>query len=259
MLLKDRVAIVSGIGPGMGRDIALALARNGAHVVMGARTEARLQSVASEVLDLGVRALPVVTDITVESQCDALVAAAVDAFGRVDILVNNAFHMGAFEALEDASLDAWRASVEVNLLGNVRLTRAVVPHMKAAGRGSIVFFSTMGTAVVSPHFGVYHATKAGVLHAARHFASELGVHGIRVNAVAPGYIMGDALRGWFQSQADERGCPVGEVAAERAAHTALRHIPESSEIADTVVFFASDLARVVTGQVLHVDGGMVYH
>jgi NAD(P)-dependent dehydrogenase (short-subunit alcohol dehydrogenase family) len=259
VLLEDRVAIVSGIGPGMGRDISLALARNGAHVVLGARTKTRLDEVAAEVEALGRRAVPVVTDIADEAQCDRLAATAHEQFGRIDILVNNAFYSPPFETLDVASLDTWRDSLEVNVLGNVRLTTAVVPYMKARQRGSIVFISTMGTATVVPHLGVYHASKAGVLHAARHFACELGAHGIRVNAVAPGYIMGAALQGWFRAQAAERGCTYEEIAAERTAHTALGHIPDSAEIADTVVFFASDLARVVTGQVLHVDGGMIYH
>ncbi len=259
MLLEDRVAIVSGIGPGMGRDISLTLARNGAHVVMGARTSSRLDEVAAEVEALGRRAIPIVTDITDGAHCDRLADAAHGAFGRIDILVNNAFVLSPFETLDVASADTWRESVEVNLIGNMRLTQAVVPHMKSAGRGSIVFISTMGTATVVPQFGVYHATKAAVLHAARHAACEIGEFGIRVNAVAPGYIMGDALRGWFHAQAAERGCSYEEVEAERSAHTALRHIPDSAEIADAVLFFASDLSRAVTGQVLHVDGGMIYH
>jgi len=259
MLLENRVAIVSGIGPGMGRDVALALAHHGADLVLGARTKERLAEVAAEVRALGRNALVVPTDITVEDDCDRLAAVAHEDLGRIDVLVNNAFHLGPMEALDTASLDHWRTAVEVNMLGNVRMTNAVVPYMRARGSGSVVFISTMGTEAVVPSFGVYHATKAGVLHAARHFAAELGVDGIRVNAVAPGYIMGDALRGWFRSEAAERGVPYEQVEADRTSHTALRHIPDSAEIADAVVFFASDLSRVVTGQVLHVDGGMIYH
>jgi NAD(P)-dependent dehydrogenase (short-subunit alcohol dehydrogenase family) len=259
MMLEGRVAIVSGIGPGMGRDISLALARHGADVVLGARTKERLDEVAGEVRALGRRVVVVPTDITSEDDCDRLAAVAQDKLGRVDVLVNNAFLLGPMERLDDAPLDHWRAAVEVNMLGNVRMTNAVVPHMRARGGGSVVFISTMGTQAVVPSLGVYHATKAGVLHAARHFAAELGADGIRVNAVAPGYIMGDALRGWFRSEASERGVPYEEVEAERTSHTALRHIPDSAEIADAVVFFASDLSRAVTGQVLHVDGGMIYH
>jgi NAD(P)-dependent dehydrogenase (short-subunit alcohol dehydrogenase family) len=243
----------------MGRDVSLALARNGADIVLGARTASMLESVRVEIEALGRRALSVVTDIADASQCERLAAEANEHFGRIDVLVNNAFHISPFEPLEAATAETWRAAVDVNLVGTAMLTSAVVPYMKRAGRGSIVFISTMGTATVVPHLGVYHATKAGVLHAARHFACELGEFGIRVNAVAPGYIMGEALQGWFRAQAAERGCTYDDVAEERTSHTALRHIPDSQEIADTVVFFASDLARVVTGQVLHVDGGMIYH
>ncbi len=259
MLLEGRTALVSGIGPGMGRDISLALAREGADLVLAARTEAKLAEVAAEVEGAGRRALAVPTDITRPEDCERLVARAREAYGRIDVLVNNAFSMGGFHRLDEASADQLRGPFEVNVIGAMELTRRVIPLMKAQGGGSIVNISSMVIRDVLPRMGPYAASKAAWMAVTQGLARELGAEGIRVNSVVPGYIWGPSLRAYFAHQAQQRGVEPEVVYQEVARETALGHIPTSEEIADAVVFFASDLSRVVTGQSLDVNGGHVFH
>jgi NAD(P)-dependent dehydrogenase (short-subunit alcohol dehydrogenase family) len=239
----------------MGRDITMALAREGADVALGARTESKLEELAAEVTALGRRAVWASTDVSDEAQCNALAELAERELGRIDVLVNNAFVQPPFETLEEATLETWTTSLDVNLLGAVRMTRAVIPAMKRQTRGSIVFINSMSSRRVRPFFGVYSAGKAALLTTARIFAKELGQSGIRVNSVVPGYIWGPSLEWFFETQAEQRGLTPQAVYDEVAAETCLHHIPTSAEIADAVVFFASDLSRVVTGQSLDVNAG----
>ncbi|RIL06471.1 MAG: short-chain dehydrogenase [Proteobacteria bacterium] len=258
-MLQGRVAIVSGIGPGMGRDVSLALAREGADLVLAARPASKLAEVAEEVRAAGRRALEVPADITRVDDCRRVAAQAQEAFGRADVLVNNAFDMGAFVRMEDATAEDLLRPLRVNLIGSLQLTHEVLPLMKAQRRGSIVMINSMIVRDVLPSMGPYGASKAALLAATQGLAREMGPHGIRVNSVVPGYIWGESLRGYFAQQAKQRGVDPQTVYDEVAAQTALRHLPTSEEIADAVVFFASDLSRVVTGQSLDVNGGHVFH
>ena len=255
MLLKDRVAIVSGIGPGLGREIALVLAREGADVAMGARTEERLREVAAEVEALGRRVVWRPTDVTDEQQRRALVDAALEAFGRVDVLVNNAFVQPPFKRIEYETEEMFRTAFDVNVLGGLGMARAVIPPMAAAGGGSIVFINSMSIRTSEVKTAAYAASKSALFAAARVLAREHGRDGIRVNSVLPGYMWGPNLEWYFDHLANKEGVSRQEVYDRVAAQTALRHIPTSAEVADAVVFFASDLSRAVTGQSLDVNGG----
>jgi NAD(P)-dependent dehydrogenase (short-subunit alcohol dehydrogenase family) len=259
MLLKDRVAIVSGIGPGMGRDISLAFAREGADVVLAARSADKLEAVAGEVRAHGRRALCVPTDIAEVDDCRRLADAAQAELGRVDILVNNAFRGGLEPPMAETDPSEWRKIFDVNVFGSLQLTQAVIPHMRRGGGGSIVFINSMSMRVIEAKFGGYAASKGALMIAAQTLARELGKDGIRVNSVVPGYIWGQALQGYFKMLAQQQGTTPDAVYAEIASRTALNHIPTSEEIADAVVFFASDLSRVVTGQALDVNGGHFFH
>ena len=255
MLLEDRVAVVSGIGPGMGRDIALAFAREGAHLVLGARTQERLEEVAAEVESLGRTVAWARADIRSDDDCRGLAAAATSTFGRIDILVNNAFLQPPLETIETAASDTWRDAFDVNVIGSVQMTRACLPAMKAQGKGSVVFIGSMSARRIRRKFGVYAATKTALMSTSATLAKELGPDGIRVNTVLPGYIWGPSLEWFFSHLAEKQGRTPEEVYAEVAGETCLNHIPTSAEIADTVLFFASDLSRVVTGQSLDVNAG----
>ena len=258
MLLKDKVAVVSGVGPGLGKEIALALVREGASVVMGARTESYLSELADEINGAGGQVAFAPTDITDVEQCRRLVGTAVDRFGRVDALVNNAFVPDAFELFEDVDLDKWRHIFDVNVFGSLQLTQEVIGPMKAQGGGSIVFINSMVVRKVLPHQGGYAASKGALMTAAQVLAKELGPHHIRVNSVVPGWMWGASVEGWFHHRA-KKGPSVQEQYDAVAKDIPLGLIPPDRDCANAVVFFLSDLAAVVTGQALDVNGGEVFH
>jgi NAD(P)-dependent dehydrogenase (short-subunit alcohol dehydrogenase family) len=258
-LLDGRVAIVSGIGPGMGRSIALAFAREGADVALAARTEKAVAGLAAEVRALGRRALAVPTDIVRPEDCRRLAETAHAELGRIDVLVNNAFRSEPHDLVEEAHMEDWRAIFDVNVFGSVGLSQAVIPYMKAQQSGSIVMINSMSMRLIEPRFGGYAASKGALMTAMQTMAKELGAHGIRVNAVVPGYIWGPALKFYFKQLAARQGTTPQAVYQEIASRTALGRIPDSDEIAGAVVFFASDLSRAITGQALDVNAGHYFH
>src|SRR5207244_10749116 len=150
MLRAGRVALVSGIGPCLGRSIALRLGREGADVVLAARTATALDAVAAEVEAVGRRALAVPTDLAQPEQCRRLAETAHAAFGRIDVLVNNAFRSGPYDAVDVSRLEDWRAVFDVNLFGTLALSQAVIPFMKPAGRGPTVLLNLLATPILGP-------------------------------------------------------------------------------------------------------------
>jgi NAD(P)-dependent dehydrogenase (short-subunit alcohol dehydrogenase family) len=255
MLLEDRVAIVSGSGPGIGRAAARALAREGANVVLGARREDGLQKVSSDIEGLGRKAVAVRTDITVIEDCRALADAAMAEFGRIDILVNNAFMQPPMKPIEETSEEEWLQAYNVNVLGSLNMTNAVLPAMKEQRSGSVVFVNTQSARMADVNLGAYSATKSALLTVARTLAREVGEHGIRVNSVVPAHVWGPSLKYYFNMLAEEEGTTPEAIYERVAADSCLKHIPDSAEVADAIVFFASDLARAVTGQSLYVNAG----
>ena len=255
MLLQGKVGIVSGIGPGMGRDISLAFAREGADVVLVGRTQAKLDAVAAEVESLGRRALPLVADIADEAACVAVAEQAVAELGGVHIVVNNAYDGGDAKTFLEADFDRWRQTMEVNLFGSLAMTRACVPALEASGDGRVIMINTMSTQRIQPRWGAYAASKGALATVTKTLALELGSKGIRVNGVHPGYIYGDSVEWYFNHQAEKRGITFQEVYDEVASETCLGYLPHSEEIAGTVVFFASPLAKPVTGQMIGVNAG----
>jgi NAD(P)-dependent dehydrogenase (short-subunit alcohol dehydrogenase family) len=259
MLLRDRIGLVSGIGPGVGREVALAFAREGADVALAARTPRVLDEVAAEVRALGRRALPVPTDVTAPEDCLRLVERTVAELGGVDVLVNNAFLTHPWGPIESADFDAWRRIMDVNLFGSLRLSQLVLPVMRARSGGSIVMVNTMSMRIVEPSVGGYAASKAALMTATQTLAKEVGPDGIRVNSVVPGYIWSEKMEAHFRHLAAQQGRSYEAVRDEITRQTALHHIPDSAEIADAVLFFASDLSRGCTGQALDVNGGHFFH
>ena len=204
MLLHDKVVIVSGIGPGLGRSIALRSAEQGADVVLAARTESRLAEVAKEVTALGRRALAVPTDISDPAAAEQLRDATLAEFGRADALVHNALAMPPIKDLSVVDLDAIKAAFDVNVLGALRMTRLFTPALAASG-GSVTMINSMVVRFSQRTMGPYKATKAALLAVAQSLATELGPQGIRVNTVAPGHIWGDSLQWYFGYLAKKRG------------------------------------------------------
>jgi NAD(P)-dependent dehydrogenase (short-subunit alcohol dehydrogenase family) len=258
MLLQDKVVVVAGVGPGLGRSIALQSARAGADVVLAARTPSRLDEVAKEIAALGRRGLAIPTDITDEGATAHLAEAALDAFGHVDALAYNALAMPPIADLADVSLAAIRTSLGANVVAALQLTRLFIPAL-AATRGSVVMINSMVVRYSQRTMGPYKMAKAALLAMAQSLATELGPQGIRVNSVAPGHIWGDSLKWYFGYLAKKRGVDAQQIYDETAAAIDLGKLPEPDEIADAVVFLASGMARAITGQCLDVNCGEYHH
>ena len=258
MLLEDKVVVVSGVGPDLGRSIALQSARAGADVVLAARTASRLDEVAKEVAALGRRGLAVPTDITDAEAVAHLAEAALDAFGRVDAVVHNALAMPPIKKLADVDLDAIPAAIDANVVAALRLTRLFIPALAEAG-GSVVMINSMVVRFSQLTMGPYKMAKSALLAMASSLATELGPQGIRVNSVAPGHIWGDSLKWYFGYLAKKRGVDAQQVYDETAANNDLGRLVEPDEIADAVVFLASGMARAITGQCLDVNCGEFHH
>jgi NAD(P)-dependent dehydrogenase (short-subunit alcohol dehydrogenase family) len=258
MYLQDKVLVVSGVGPDLGRQIAVRGAAAGADVVLAARTASRLEDVAAEIKELGRRALVVPTDITVAADAERLAAASIEEFGRVDALVHNALVMPPIRDLGKVDLDAVQAGFTDNVVSALRMTRLFIPAL-AETSGSVVMVNSMVVRFSQRTMGPYKMAKASLLAMAQSLATELGPQGIRVNSVAPGHIWGESLKWYFGYLGKKRGVDPDQIYAETAVNTDLGRLPEPDEIADAVLFLASPLARAITGQCLDVNCGEYHH
>ena len=243
LALSDKVAIVTGGSRGIGRSIALALAGEGCRVAICARGEERLRETEAELRAAGVDALGVVTDVTAAADIERLVAATVERFGRLDILVNNA----GSRAREDTD-EVWNATYESNVLAAVRATRAAVPHLRAAGGGSIVHIASIyGRETGGP--ASYNAIKSAMIAHAKAMALELAPE-IRVNSVAPGSIAFPGGSWGRRLEEDPEG-----MRAFLEQNIPMGRFGRPEEIAAVVTFLCSEQASWVTGASINVDGG----
>ncbi|MEU5979616.1 SDR family oxidoreductase [Streptomyces sp. NPDC047315] len=259
MLLQGKTVIVSGVGAGLGQQVAAAVVRDGGRAVLGARTEANLVATAEAIDPAGARTAYRRTDITDQAQCDALVALAVERFGGVDAVVHVAALDTLFGGLGDADADFtdWQRAFDVNLLGTLRMTRACLPALKEAGGGAIVFVGTQ-SAVAAPtqvRQTAYAASKGALTSTMYSLAHELGPDRIRVNTVVPGWMWGPQVQAYVQYAARSEGVPEPEVLDRLTRRMALPALATDGDVADAVVFLASDRARSITGQSLLVNAG----
>lgn len=257
-LLSGKVCVVSGVGPGLGRQAARALAAHGATLVLGARRQSSLDEVLSEVEGLGAQAIAVPTDITDPDQCARVMASATEAFGGIDVLVNNAFRFDAFKTFEDVDLAIWRKIMDTNLFGSLQMTRAALPSMRERGGGSVVMVASMVVRQPQPVQGGYAISKGALLTATRVLAYELGPSGVRVNAVVPGWMAGPSVDMYIQMTSDGRGVPKQEIIDELNARVPLGRIPSDEQVAGSVVYLASDLSSAMTGQAIDTNGGEIF-
>lgn len=259
MLLKNKIVIVSGIGPGLGSKLAVEAAREGAAgVVCGARSADKLDDAERRIAELGVKCevLKCVTDITDRAQCERTVARTIDRFGRIDALINSAFLHGEMDFASTANLDDWKGPFDTNLFGTLKLTQAVVPHMKAQKSGAIVMINTMAVRLVPPLGEAgYAASKAALAVSTKYLAKELGPHRIRVNTVHMGWMWGAPVQGYVQWQAGQMGITEAQLKSKIAAGIPLGEIPTDDECARAALFMVSDYASAVTGAALDVNGG----
>ncbi|UFS99532.1 SDR family oxidoreductase [Nocardia huaxiensis] len=256
-LLRDKVVVVSGVGPGLGRDICLEAAAAGAKVVLAARTESRLKEVAAEIEAEGGTTLCVPTDITDDEAVRNLVARTLEAFGRVDVLVNNAFSVPSMKPLARTDFQQIADSLDLTVLGNLRMTQAFTEALEAT-KGAVVMINSAVLRHSEPRYGSYKVAKSALLAMSQTLATELGPKGIRVNTVAPGYIWTDQLKWYFGEVAKKYNITPEQVYEQTASRSDLKRLPETYEIARTVVFLASPWANAITGQTLDVNCGE-YH
>ncbi|MEU0391992.1 SDR family oxidoreductase [Streptomyces sp. NPDC006208] len=256
MLLQGKTVIVSGVGAGLGHQIAATVVREGGNAVLGARTEANLAKSAAEIDPGGGHTAYRATDITDETQCDALAALALERFGRIDAVVHVAAWDSYFGGLEDADFTTWQSVVDVNLLGTLRMTRACLPALKERG-GSVVVIGTQ-SAVAAPsqvRQAAYAASKGALTSAMYSLARELGPYRIRVNTVLPGWMWGPPVQAYVQFTAHTEGVPESEVLGRLTERMALPELATDGDVAEAVTFLASDRARAITGQSLLVNAG----
>ncbi|WP_300683657.1 SDR family oxidoreductase [Nocardioides sp.] len=257
-LLQDKVIVLSGVGPGLGRSLGEQAALMGADLVLVSRTPKRLEAMAEVVRSHGRRALMVPTDIGDEDARRRLVEATLAEFGRVDCLINNAFGIPPMDPLTTLSLDSLRAAQETNVFAPLRLSALFADALAADGAkpgGSILMINSAVLYQSQPEFAGYKLSKGALAHLASSLATELGPRGIRVNSIAPSYIYEDVNKAYFEWLASESGRTAAEVYAEKAAPTDLKRLATADEVAQAALLLASDLAGAVTGQVLNVDCG----
>ncbi|MFD8772985.1 SDR family oxidoreductase [Streptomyces sp. NPDC059916] len=256
MLLNGKTVVVSGVGAGLGHQVAAAVVRDGGNAVLGARTEANLAKSAAEIDPDGTHTAYAATDITDESQCEALAGLARERFGGVDAVVHVAAWDSYFGGLEDADFSTWQQVIDVNLLGTLRMTRACLPALKEGG-GSVVVIGTQ-SAVAAPSQvwqAAYAASKGALTSAMYSMARELGPHRIRVNTVLPGWMWGPPVEAYVQFTAHTEGVSQDEVLGRLTERIALPELATDGDVADAAVFLASDRARAITGQSLLVNAG----
>ncbi len=254
MLLKDKVIVISGVGPGLGRKLTLLCAKEGAKLAIGCRNTSFLNDLTAEVKAGGHQVVSSPTDVKDVAQCNALVDAAVKAFGRVDGLVNSAYQYAPAN-FEDADLSTWAATMDVTCFGALRMAQAVIPHMKKAGGGSIVNVSTMETRKNRAGEGAYSVPKAALEMATRQMAFELGKYKIRVNSTLMGWMWGVPVENALNGFAKQSGAPLQTIIDGVVSQIPLGEIPTDDDCAKSVVFFLSDYSNVVTGAALNVNGG----
>ncbi|MFF4537521.1 SDR family oxidoreductase [Streptomyces aureus] len=257
-LLDGRTVVVSGVGAGLGHQVAAAVVRDGGNAVLGARTEANLAKVAAELDPDGTHTAFRATDITDEGQCEALAALAAERFGRIDAVVHVAAWDSYFGGLEDADFTTWRSVIDVNLLGTLRMTRACLPALKERG-GSVVVIGTQSSVAAPSQVrqAAYAASKGALTSAMYSLARELGPHRIRVNTVLPGWMWGPPVEAYVQFTAHTEQVPEAEVLKRLTERMALPELATDGDVADAVAFLASDRARAITGQSLLVNAGEI--
>ncbi|NUR58344.1 MAG: SDR family oxidoreductase [Catenulispora sp.] len=256
MLLQGKTVIVSGVGEGLGREVAVAAYQQGANVVLGARTEKNLAKAAAE-FDAE-RVAWAGTDVTSAAACQALVELAVERFGALDGLVNVAAQDKVFGGVADADFEAWRQTYEVNVVGTLQLSKAAIPHLaRESGTTGIVHIlsQSMWVPATEVKQAAYAASKGALLSATYGMAKELGPQRIRVNAVVPSWMWGPMVQGYVAWTAATQKISEQEALAPITSRMALPEMATDGDVANAAVFMVSPFAGGITGQSLAVNAG----
>ena len=258
--LKDRVAIVTGGGSGIGKAIATAFVREKAKVVLAARSVANMEKTVGELKGMGGDVIAVPTDITQERQVVEMVQKVIDAFGKIDILVNNSGIGGPVCNVVDMKLEEWNYSFAVDLTGSMLCAREVLKHMIPRKSGSIINIGAEGGRTGDGRSGyptraAYCCAKMGVIGLTETLAVEVGEHGIRVNCLSAAAVRGERFMWVMSTRAKTAGTSVEETIAREMANYSLKRPTEEYELANTCVFLASDEASAITGQTIVANCG----
>ena len=243
--LKDKVAVVTGAGRGIGKSIALALAECGADVVLASRTATQLEEVAELIRSKGARSLPVPTDVTEKTAVKTLMSNTLEQMGGLHILVNNAGMMAPGPLLDHSEED-WDRVMAVNLKACFLCTQAAGRYMKKQQYGKIINVASTGGVIAGPNNASYHASKAAVIHFTRATAIEWIKYNINVNAIGPGTVDTELVDQFIQGASRDsmlKGVPV-------------KRFADPTEISNLVMFLASDLSRYMVGEHVIIDGGL---
>jgi NAD(P)-dependent dehydrogenase (short-subunit alcohol dehydrogenase family) len=244
--LSGKTALVTGASRGIGRALALGLARAGADVALSARDEAMLVQVRDEVEALGRKAVVLPADVTDPQACVRLAQDSIAALGSLDVLVNNAGGSSYMGAFTDLRFSGWEKTMRLNVDSIVHLSQEVGRHMLERGRGSVVNVASVAGLTATPTLAAYGASKAAVISLTKTLALEWGPQGVRVNALCPGWTKTDLNKDLWGNE---------ELAAMMVANQGLKRWADADEMVGPTVFLASDASSYVTGQALVVDGG----
>jgi NAD(P)-dependent dehydrogenase (short-subunit alcohol dehydrogenase family) len=244
--LSGKVALITGSSRGIGRAIALRMAEQGAEVVVSSRKLEACESVAAEIEAKGGQAMARVCDIADETALRPLVEAVIAAWGHIDVLVCNAAVNPHFGPTMDVSDAAFERTMNVNLRSNLRLCACTLPHMAAAGGGSVILISSIAAFRGQDKLGIYALSKAAEQQLARNIAVEWGSRNIRANCIAPGLVRTDFAQALWSDP---------DIYGKVIEHTPLRRIGDPDDIAGAAVFLASNAGAFTTGQTLIIDGG----
>lgn len=255
MILDGKTVVVTGVGPGLGSEMAKIVLRDGGNVVLAARTADKLEAAAAELDPSGKRVAHLATDIGSAEQCRALALLALDRFGAVDGVVQVAAYDGLMAGLTGTSDDDWTAVLGTNVIGTMHVVAAMAEAMGDRG-GSIVLIGSQSSVLPPVVEQMAYAASKGALHSAMfHLATELGPRRIRVNTVVPTWMWGPPVQMYVQWQMAERNLTEEEAIAEITRNMPLGEIPADEDVAESAAFLCSDRARMITGQTLYVNSG----
>jgi NAD(P)-dependent dehydrogenase (short-subunit alcohol dehydrogenase family) len=259
MLLEGSVAAVTGAGTGIGREIALRMAADGADVVLAGRSTGPMDEVAEVIRSQGRRALVVPLDLRDADSIEAAARAAEAEFGRVDVLVNNSGVGGVSKPLWEIDAEEWEDTFRVNVTGTFLCCKAFLPGMIARRSGSVVVVGSVTGKRPLVNRTPYAASKTALIGLVRTLAWEVGEYGVRVNLLSPGGVEGERIAWVLEQQAAAKGISVDQARDEFASGSPLKRLVQASEVADAAVYLASSRSAAITGDDVNVSAGLAMY